>query len=509
MPDFSYPASDYDRPQTLLSLLGTHWDSVYGGRDQVQSLVGRLGQMEAQTHLDLLETVATLSRFQTPIFHRENWSLLVLRESELNLLPLLYGADGEYDGQFRYGRPRSAVDYAFPLPAELVDIPLLLDRPAGSQLLWHQGVDYVLDLAAQRIRFRVNPLDSPQLASRPVYTGDTIVDREVALWIFRGQFDWQHLYTHWGYVLQLQAASSEAYRTLLNTVFDALAQGTSRQGLEAAFSALTGIVLCQEAGQVTLVQRDSRQLVIATEQRAYRYRREATPLVAVGEEVVAGQALVDSLQFFSLTDGQVPPQIDALTLESGWLGEGYLGGLTFENTDVPLVVEDADGWTKVSFALGGFAADAEAFWDTVHARGVAADQTLAHLLDQRAEPTGEPTAAHLPATINPLGFLIENVLRYQTLLVKIRVADVSVPVDVANARILRKIIPPWLAVIVIYELEVRDDPITMNGPGSSTAPGYQESAGLELGLNLAQETISAGDFVQESVRLSQVDGFCE
>lgn len=510
MSNFRYPTSDYDRPQTLLSLLGTHWESVYAARDRIASYVGRVAQLEAQTHLDLLETIAVLSRAQVPLFHRENWYLLPLTESALTERPLTYGAGATYNAQYRYGQSLPSWTWEVELPADLVTAPLMLSSPAGARLTWTQGIDYRVDREQNKIVFRANPFAQDELAIHPVYDGDTVVDRETALWIFRGEFDWQYAYQHWGYLLQLQMESSQGYKDLLNAVFDGLAGGTSRAVLEAAFSALTGVVLCQEAGTVEFVGEDRQRLVIATEQRLYRYHRSSTPLVAVGDAVVAGQPLVDALQFFDLTAGEVPAGIDSLQLEDGLLGEGYLAGLTFENTTTPLVVEeDVEGYTKVSFALGGFAADAEAFWDEVHRRGVAAGTTLAHLLDIRETPVGEPTAASLPATINPLQFLIANVLRYQTLLAKIRVQAQLAPADVRQARVLRRLVPPWMAVITICELEVADDPITMDGPGDAEHPGYQETAALLDGFETAEETITADTYLRESARLGYVDGFCE
>ena len=36
-------------------------------------------------------------------------------------------------------------------------------------------------------------------------------------------------------------------------------------------------------------------------------------------------------------------------------------------------------------------------------------------------------------------------------------------------------LPPWTAVVILYELEADDDPVIMDGAGSSTDPGYTES----------------------------------
>src|SRR5690606_17803300 len=109
--------------------------------------------------------------------------------------------------------------------------------------------------------------------------------------------------------------------------------------------------------------------------------------------------------------GQVPAELRAVELGRGWLAAGFVGGLTFENKDVPLVVESDGVYTRLSWELGGWDQDVRRFFDQLHARGLANPPTLAQLLDRRTNPAGEPTAANLPATINPLAFLVANVLR--------------------------------------------------------------------------------------------------
>jgi hypothetical protein len=62
------------------------------------------------------------------------------------------------------------------------------------------------------------------------------------------------------------------------------------------------------------------------------------------------------------------------------LGYGFFGGLVFENKDVPVTVEeDVDGYTKVSWSLGGFSLDVEKFWEDVHASGVSKNQNLGYV----------------------------------------------------------------------------------------------------------------------------------
>lgn len=80
--------------------------------------------------------------------------------------------------------------------------------------------------------------------------------------------------------------------------------------------------------------------------------------------------------------------------------------------------------------------------------------TLAHILDKRAKPEGEPTANNLPKTINPLQFIVQNVLRNNVFLIKIRVNELGQNrPGLYNIRHLRQLVPPQSAMIVIFDLK--------------------------------------------------------
>ncbi|NBT75270.1 hypothetical protein EBZ80_21190 [bacterium] len=170
--------------------------------------------------------------------------------------------------------------------------------------------------------------------------------------------------------------------------------------------------------------------------------------------------------------------IAALALDKGFLSSCFYGDLVFENRAVPLEVNTAhhSGYTYVKFRLGGYPADVERFFDEIHDRGKAAAEfrasqpdcapkqkigTLAHLLDKRVNPASEPLASHLPKTINPLRFLVENVLRNNVFVVRISISALGLNhLGLYNIRHLRQLLPPQTAMIVIFELTADKDKIT-------------------------------------------------
>jgi hypothetical protein len=195
---------------------------------------------------------------------------------------------------------------------------------------------------------------------------------------------------------------------------------------------------------------------------------------------------------------------------SGFLSVGFFGDLTFENKDAGLIVEEnVAGYTKVSWSLGGFPGDVTKFWEDVHESGVAAGKTLAMYLDIRPTPVGQPAAINLPSTINPLEFLCENFLRYNTFLVKIKVNQLgpdklpSIPADA-----LRKIIPPQTAMIVLVELVYADNPVIMDGAGDASGAGYEEELS-GFPCMPTSESMLGTTYITEKTRLVQIAGRCQ
>jgi hypothetical protein len=209
--------------------------------------------------------------------------------------------------------------------------------------------------------------------------------------------------------------------------------------------------------------------------------------------------------------------------------------LIFLNKSVPLVVDAAhpSGYTKVSFQLGGLPQDVTRFFDELHNRGVAAAQmpvdqcapgdvyytlddtscdnavrvpkrrgTLAHILDKRVDRVGEPTASSLPATINPLEFLVQYVFRGNGCAVKVQTSRIgNDAVGLFNVKLLQKLVPPHVALFLILEMTAPPDFVTtsrVNVDNVTIIPG------MEPGV-----TAIATDLVQvTSVKLRAVSGRC-
>lgn len=513
---YRFPQNDFDKPDVLLNVLGSFWATTYQGNSLLEDLTSVAGQMAQQTYVQFLELINSISRADVPLYHQDNWYSLTIRQSQINTASsriAKYTTPSAYvytnPAELNYGVPTTLGQYyTIAKPADLVGVRAVFNRLVDPSVELIADVDYWI--TATEIVFRDNPFANAKIAKREILNNvGEVVDFELVLWLYRGQWDWKYVYEQFGYALRLQLQTSEGYKQFINAIFDAFNAGTAIRHQQLALAAAFGVPLVVETTEtVETVVADARHLNIVTDQHVYQFPLGTTAIVTPGQVLQAGDPLTDLLQVFELNRG-IPVDISALTVGPGILAWGFYGDITFGNAEVPVNVElDVDGYTKVSWELGGFPYDVEKFWDDVHAAGVAKSQTLAMLLDVRPNPVGQPTAANLPSEINPLNFLTQNLLRNNAAIVKVKPGSqlgrrlAFVPVEQ-----FRKIQPPQSVLIFVVELAHQDDPVIMEAPGTELQPGYDEAvAGFPC--MVAADSIDPETYVSEVVRTSLIGGRC-
>lgn len=128
--------------------------------------------------------------------------------------------------------------------------------------------------------------------------------------------------------------------------------------------------------------------------------------------------------------------------------------------------------------------------------------TLARMLDSRKYGESEPKAQHLPQTINPLQFLISNVLRNNVFVVRIKVAGLGQnQLGLYNIKHLRQLLPPQTALITVFEFN----------PAKEEIDGrlrVAESVAKFKGMELVTDTVDDENVVDLGARLFVVSGTC-
>jgi hypothetical protein len=116
---------------------------------------------------------------------------------------------------------------------------------------------------------------------------------------------------------------------------------------------------------------------------------------------------------------------------------------------------------QVTFEIAGAQPAIDAFWAYVRAREAATGKALANYLDVRPNPDGDPTPSSLPATINPLEFACEHLLRRGTFLVEVATGSLRSMAFFDFLPYFRKFLPPGRLMLLVIVLSSVEDSIIM------------------------------------------------
>jgi hypothetical protein len=397
-----YPSSDLDVPDRLIGVLGNFWSDIYVGSLPVASVVSARGRLSRQGANDVSELLAACGRKDVPVYHVQQWyALQLLASAKINTA-------------------------TWQLPDDIADTRVITNRLTNPSLTLVRGLDYTIQ--NKQITFTADPFQNSLVSTKSIYTNGVATDTECTLWAYMAAHDRSLVYNQYGYAIGLQFPSSAYYHSLVNAYYAAMIDGGTELSTNEVCALAADVPLVLSDGEtVEFIINDSRYQWVLTDQNAYRLNLSATPTVKVGDVLSVGQPISTTFTIFPLTNAVVPSPADVpfLTLGPGLLANGYAGGITFENAVVPTVVDEHDpsNYTKISWSLGGVSLDVTKFWNDTHTAGVAAGQTLAMLMDLRAKPLpSQPTAVTLPTTVNPLAFLIQNVLRNNACIIRLQQA---------------------------------------------------------------------------------------
>lgn len=571
--EFKYPGSDLDRARNLVAALGSFWARTYTAIDQVTSYAVSTAQQVNQTHRNLLETLAALSRYEVPLFHEEVITPVVLKKSQRNrtqnATALFDEAEtANFNGELRFDTPAQSEFFYFPLPEKLVDVGQLFNQITFPTAALARNVDFAIADKRRALVLAADPFDNPAFIKRAVVT-DGQPDEEITLWGFFGKFDYDYVFEQFAYAVGIRLKTSQGYKDLVNAVISGLIDGALTVAqLDAALSAIGGIPISSAVAEtVEAVTHDAAGCLVLTDKTVYRLPRGANVRVVPGQALLAGTQLVeavDILEFFIgnsympaaaraddvvcapppannvisdfdwglLTDEagdslalntaddvcrNIRKKLSALTVGPEFLSACFYSELIFENKEVPLEVDnDHDtGYTFVKFKVGGFPDDVEAFFNEMHARGIQAYEnrgqcggkrrtgTLAHILDKRKNALTEPTSENLPKTINPLTFIVENVLRNNVFIVRINTEALGQNrLGLYNIRHIKPLIPPQTAMIVVFELAAKRDAIRATDL-------VHESTSTFIGANPLQDAVSQTLVRDSVVSVRRVSGTCQ
>jgi hypothetical protein len=220
--------------------------------------------------------------------------------------------------------------------------------------------------------------------------------------------------------------------------------------------------------------------------------------VVIGDKVTQGQSLSDALVITELKRNCDISDIRAVNLTKGFIGNDFMYDMGFVNDYViPTVTSAANGSTDFRFYIGGHPLDVERFWEMVNERGEAMGVTLAEGLDKRVDKVGQPEKESLPGYINPLRFLVDEMMPGGFTLVSIKVEAISD--GLPNLTMIPALVPLGSGIFFIFEAPLAID--SLFNVQSNSEDKYT-----------AMETVEGyidSDLLNSAVTLKSVSSSCE
>ncbi len=397
----------------LFSLYGTFWQVFVEDRAAVRELAQSTSLLLAQLEKKLEESDLLFSHQQAQNYRMRFWRPLVFRESELDSTTnvVSWGSGRVWGDGLVWGQRRGDA-VAFAIQSEIKDVGFMVNDLADPTAVMAQGVDFVLDTQLRRLVFKFNPFEDPRVEVRDVFEGGSKVDREVILWAVSVAEHDRSVYLRHGAVLGLRDAGEAAYAGAVASAYEMLLQGPSQSALRRALHTVAGIRVAEGSETVQGIDSSSQsQLLIITDKNVYRFHKDATPTVSIGDALAKDDILADTVEVQSL--GGLNPDLTSIpALVFDETNSNTSGPIGIDNLEVSLTTVTVDGVTDIEFPVQGRQEDVDAFWEGIHARGIEEGRTLADIvIDWKGT---------LTTTINPVELLAGSLLSNNAVLITLK-----------------------------------------------------------------------------------------
>ena len=492
---FKFPKDDLDTPDKAKALIGGYWSEVYDSKDQIQDLVYARNTLWQQARDEWEDAYRAKSRLLITPVTSKNWLYFPIMKSEGSSTKNNYGGGRHYgESEYQYG---VSVGYSWDLPEGVVSVSQIYNRISDPSSSLIETLDFYIDDKLNKIVFNQDPFSNSTFAVSNVNNLDGTFDKQLAMWAFNPKIDKRSIQLIYGTPIGADGKSTEDYKKYVNGIYDSMILGMSSGKLGSMLGAALSLPTAVGNEQVERVHGTSRK-VIVTDKMVYFVPNKATSSVVIGDKVTQGQSLSDALVITELKRNCDISDIRAVNLTKGFIGNDFMYDMGFVNDYViPTVTSAANGSTDFRFYIGGHPLDVERFWEMVNERGEAMGRTIAEGLDKRVDKVGQPEKESLPGYINPLRFLVDEMMPGGFTLVSIKVEAISD--GLPNLTMIPALVPLGSGIFFIFEAPLAID--SLFDVQSNSEDKYT-----------AMETVEGyidSDLLNSAVTLKSVSSSCE
>jgi len=232
------------------------WIRFFKDKPTLEALYSGMEIPVGQAYLELLSNVLNISVREAPVFRKEFFKLLTVRED----LVVFDTSTATYrfeltnlnirDFKFLYNK----IFAPTVILEKMVDFTIETEELTGEETHEFEGdIDY-LTFSRDPFDWAGDGLPIPGVAYRTVDVaqddGTVERERELALWVPDAQVDTYDMYLNYGYLLNYFSPSSESYRALLQGIIQYFVLGPTTQHLTSALNVMLGLPVIRDDGEI-------------------------------------------------------------------------------------------------------------------------------------------------------------------------------------------------------------------------------------------------------------------
>lgn len=518
-----------DTTTLLVRWLRTFWTKLYKDKTFLVHLQASRAERVAQLYLDVLENARLLDHKKAPVFHRERWYPIVVRENMRNDAGaavarlgdggLLLGADHQTGDDGAFSSPvkigehvdrADTVSYAVKDDVKKI-MSCVVDDIVEPHVVLREGADFKLDRRSIVLRKELDPFSED--SKFPVFevpeTPDSEATREAVLWACDAMIDKDYVFKHVGYAVGIESESTTENAEFVKTVWDATTDGLNVEHLQQLLGSLCRVpVILEDVEKIESVYRTSESTTVVTDRHAYVLGPDAVlrDAIRTGNSARRGDLLdcsvkiypfvvdADDVKRYSGFDlDTFKKDVASLAIPGALISGDDSSGFYVEWAEQPVeqVGVDSNGNPRYRFDIGlDEAADAR-FWEGVWAKYEKLDRSMAECFDS-------------VETVSPLKFFLRNLVGANTLIVVIDTDRIPEDAPLYNPSFfnaLRKLVPAYVRMYFVEYGSVIDD---QDGAGSTEISQDTENEEDGGALNDVSLSADAGEYDETSDTL-----YCE
>jgi len=478
----------------LVNWLGLFWTRVYEDVEFIRGLQQGRSLLIAQLYLDFLEAISLTNRTTVPVFHRERWLPLVIRQSQagtgsaalikvgMDPTPLVGPQESNAFVQgdvFKVGgcaEFANAISYPLNRPVSSV-LTCIVDDIVHPNVVLVSGQDFVVQDDTIFFLRTNDPFTKNVFPQRTLVNDDGTTDQEILLWTSDVLVDTEYVYRNLSYAMGVRAPSAEFYRNMTNRLWNLYNWGTPLSLLQSGIGAMLGeptVIHKTEVVEAILSHENDVQIV--TDLEVYSVSKTSTLRSAcvVGAVMHMGDFFTETIRLYETMDprklnatsefgDRLKTDLYAMFFDQRMLKSNveFGVGASWELSNIIVDGFDSKGNPRLRFTLYGDPDDISLFWQDfwqyLEDHDLTSETCFQDYIDDIVLPVEGTVCGH----VAPMEYFLRYFMKANAMLLVVEKDKLSSPPTdrdpMSLLDLIRPALPAHVQLLVVEQIHVTED----------------------------------------------------